>query len=310
MRTTDFFFPQFSFFRNPVYNLRPYKHLTASEIFIRVAAGDYYKKQTAQLRSIEDKKEATKFKCQAFDFACFSGTFTQRNEAGLIEHSGLLCIDFDNIPDKEKLREKLLTDPNLSTVLLFTSPSGTGLKWIVQIDGATRLTHLQYFQAIENYIRIRHQINIDASGKDVARPCFLPYDPECYFNQYPVKKQFDLKTWLPATPKTEVQPVKRTPTTGPGRQPTVEDIIQQIEANQLDLTANWKDWIKIGFAFASEYNEAGREYFHRVSRFYENYSPVDCDKQFDKCLKSGKTGVGIRSFFWAAQSAGINISYK
>lgn len=299
--------PQFSFFRSPVYNLRPYKHLTASEIFIRVSAGDFYSKQTAQLRSITNNQEATKYKQLNFDFACFSGTFTQRNEAGLIYHSGLICIDFDHLTDKEKLREKLLADPNLSTVLLFTSPSGTGLKWIVQID-VTRATHIQYFEAIENYIFLEHQIKIDASGKDVARACFLPFDPECYFNQFPAQKQFDLKMWLPARPKPQVQPEKRTPTAGTSKQPTVEDIIQQIESYRLDLTANWKDWIKIGFAFASEYNEAGREYFHRVSRFYDNYSPVECDKQFDRCLKSGKTGVGIKSFFWLAKEAGIEIS--
>ena len=66
----------------------------------------------------------------------------------------------------------------------------------------------------------------------------------------------------------------------------VEKIIRQIEANQIDIATAYSDWRDIGFAFADAFNESGRDYFHRVSSFYADYSSSERDKQFNNCLKS------------------------
>lgn len=87
----------------------------------------------------------------------------------------------------------------------------------------------------------------------------------------------------------------------------VEVIIQRLESANTDITANYADWRDIGFAFADEFGEAGRDYFHRVSRYYPGYSQSNCDKQYDNCLKSSGHGVTIKSFFHLAQQAGISL---
>lgn len=85
-------------------------------------------------------------------------------------------------------------------------------------------------------------------------------------------------------------------------------IIQRIESTHTDITANYADWRDIGFAFAHEFGESGREYYHRISRFYSGYSQNNCDKQYDNCLNASGHGVTIKSFFHLAQQAGVNIS--
>jgi len=92
------------------------------------------------------------------------------------------------------------------------------------------------------------------------------------------------------------------------QQKEVEKIITRIEAKNIDIATAYSDWRDIGFAFASEFNEQGRDYFHRISRFYPDYSTSECDKQFDKCLKANGSGVTLKTFFHKAKSAGINIS--
>lgn len=87
----------------------------------------------------------------------------------------------------------------------------------------------------------------------------------------------------------------------------VETIIQRLESAYTDITANYSDWRDIGFAFADEFGEAGRDYFHRASRFYPEYSQTVCDKQFDNCLKAKGHGVTIKTFFHLAQQAGISL---
>ena len=88
----------------------------------------------------------------------------------------------------------------------------------------------------------------------------------------------------------------------------VEAIIMQIESSQIDIATAYSDWRNIGFAFADEFGESGRELFHRISRFYADYSPSDCDKQFDNCLKAKGQGVSLKTFFYHAKKAGVKIA--
>ena len=87
-----------------------------------------------------------------------------------------------------------------------------------------------------------------------------------------------------------------------------ETIISRIETACIDLTVDYNDWLKIGFALSDEHGEAGRSYFHRVSRFYSKYSYTDCNRQFDQCLKSHGHGITIKTLFHLAKQGGIDVS--
>lgn len=171
---------RFSFFKSPITNVQPYKNISLADAF-RYITGDYAKVRTEKLRSIADTKRARNFKSANFDYCTFSGTFRVRNDKALIEHSGLLCLDFDHVTGVQSLFERLLHDEYFETQLLFRSPSGDGLKWIVPINVA-EMSHGDYFRAVANYVRSTYGVEVDKSGKDVSRACFLPYDPQAYIN--------------------------------------------------------------------------------------------------------------------------------
>ena len=107
--------------------------------------------------------------------------FTTRNDKALVSHSGLLCIDFDHLQSVDLLRNQLLQDEYFETQLLFVSPSGDGLKWIISID-TKQTTHSNYFAAVANYILQTYGVEVDKSGRDISRACFLSYDPQVYIN--------------------------------------------------------------------------------------------------------------------------------
>ena len=125
------------------------------------------------------------------------------------------------------------------------------------------------------------------------------------------KKTFNPQDWLQDNNlQNNETPVKQAISETPinQAQKEVEEIISRIEAKSIDIATAYSDWRDIGFAFASEFGEQGRDYFHRISRFYPDYSASECDKQFDKCLKANGSGVTLKTFFHKAKSAGINIS--
>lgn len=111
---------------------------------------------------------------------CFSGTFRHRSLAGLIDHSGLICLDFDKFPDNAMLsrwRETLTNNPY--TYCLFTSPSGNGLKVVVKIPAEPK-NHKLYFDALKDYYKCEY---FDVHCSDICRLCFESYDPEMYLNE-------------------------------------------------------------------------------------------------------------------------------
>jgi len=172
--------PVFSYFNKPVTNVIPSRQATLVEVY-NLIKGDEFALCTSTLRNITDPKEARKYKAQNFDYVTFSGTFSKRNDANLQRHSGLLTIDFDHIQDIPALKAALLNDHYFETELLFVSPSGDGLKWVIPIE-LTQAKHQDYFKAVANYISHTYQLEIDQSGKDMSRACFLPHDSEIFIN--------------------------------------------------------------------------------------------------------------------------------
>ena len=159
----------------------PAETLRLHQIYAFITS-DKYKKITEELRAITDVKEARKFKANHFDYVTFSGVFEKRNDNNLLQHSNLLTIDFDHLENLQEVKTQLLNDEYFETEMLFTSPSGDGLKWIIRID-ISEVTHSEYFIAVANYIKHNYNIEVDQSGKDVSRACFLPYDPTAFLHK-------------------------------------------------------------------------------------------------------------------------------
>jgi len=170
----------FSFFKAPVRNTIPHKSISLLDAYNYIV-GDYAKQRTEKLRDIKDPKQARQYKASTFDYCTFSGMFTTRNDKAMINHSGLLCVDFDHLQSVDLLRNQLLQDEYFETQLLFVSPSGDGLKWIISID-TKQTTHSNYFAAVANYIQQTYGVEVDKSGRDISRACFLPCDPQAYIN--------------------------------------------------------------------------------------------------------------------------------
>ncbi|MTI24737.1 BT4734/BF3469 family protein [Fulvivirga kasyanovii] len=175
--------PVFNYFKKPIANITPYREVRLLDVF-RVVRGSYFRKPTEFVRSIlHDAPKARKFKAASFDYVTFSGVFSTRSNNNLLSHSGLVALDFDHLKQTQvqKLKEQLLKDEYFETQLLFTSPSGRGVKWVINID-LNGMSHYDYVSSVISYTKATYNVEVDAAGKDVSRACYLPYDPEAYIN--------------------------------------------------------------------------------------------------------------------------------
>lgn len=127
------------------------------------------------------------------------------------------------------------------------------------------------------------------------------------------KKKFDINQWTPmqttASAKTSISsksPISSTTSL----EDEISTIVAKIESLGLDIAPNYADWRNLGFALADSLGESARAYYHRLSRFYSSYDTSETDKQFDKCLKAKGHGVSIKTLFYLAQQAGVDIATK
>jgi hypothetical protein len=157
-----------------------------------------------KLNSYEyDSPEQKEYK-ETLPGIAWSGIFTYRSDKKIQQHSGLVCLDFDKIPEDQfqTFRDQLRKDEY--TYSLFRSSRMVGLKCIVRIPPEIE-NHRKYFDALKEYFDSPY---FDSSCINESRLCFVSYDPDLFFNPdsevWNIKKEFD-------EPETEIESTEEAP---------------------------------------------------------------------------------------------------
>ena len=237
-------------------------------------------------------KEIKELKKKTAPLVTVSGSFAARKDDALRKHSNYIAIDIDNLDDAAATKERISADSYIYAA--FISISGKGLCLIIKIDG-TR--HLDAFNGIAAYLYNEYQLIVDQSGKNVSRARFISYDPFLIQNS----KSATFKKYLPK--KKEYKQAKVVVIKS-----DFDAIIDQMDKKGLNLCEDYSEWIRICYALVSEFQEQGREYFHTLSSHSSKYNSLDCDAQFDACLKNHSESKGKKStigtiYYHAKQNA-------
>lgn len=165
---------KFSYYEGGINKTKPVDTINIQEFIEAIKQKD---KLIDLIRKEPDKPKRDLLK-RDLEYVTFAGIFKKRGNDYLLESSGFACLDIDDIEDIDEVRKQVQKDNY--THLLFTSPSGKGFKLVVKIPIVKdNLEYLQYWNSIKKYYGIKAN---DESAKDIARACYLSYDPEPYFN--------------------------------------------------------------------------------------------------------------------------------
>jgi len=153
-------------------------HRDVSVILKRIKDGAS-KDLVKRIRTEKNKTERNELK-KSLPAICFSGTFTKRNDNSILQHSGLICLDFDGYEkQKHLLEDKEMLSKNKYVYAIFVSPSGNGLKVIIKIPQDVE-NHVNYFNSLEKYFNSQY---FDKAVKNVSRVCYESYDPLIHINE-------------------------------------------------------------------------------------------------------------------------------
>src|SRR5690606_14747435 len=178
------------------------KHSTLNECIEEIRNGSY-KKQIEEIRKIntdKGKEEADKLKKNLLGFTA-SGVFKKnRRITDISEYNQCVILDFDDISADYLQEAKNRATLAPYTLAAFISPRGTGLKIIVQVNTDVAEHGLAFQQVADYYAQALNE-EVDPSGKDCSRLCFMSYDPEAWYNEE--AEVFTVSAELPVQKETE-----------------------------------------------------------------------------------------------------------
>lgn len=278
---------------------RKYCDMTIGRVLngIRIGA---YSKEISQARVClnsgdKDGYDAVKKKLPAVTFC---GTFASGHSANEYNtYNNIMVIDIDKLDDEDMSRVKdvLTDDPYVAA--FWESPSGMGYKGLVSLSYADYYDgmditgkHRIAFQQIFTYLLNNYGIELDKSGKDICRLCFMSAD-----NGIVVKDEFqpfkveDIPELEQATEPCVIDAKAKKSSHGTkmvnaqnwsqiyGRaneyrchaecRSKLTFIYKKLKRKGLSITESWEDWVKVAYAIASSVHpEKGREIFLMLCR--------------------------------------------
>lgn len=142
-----------------------------------------YKSQIEALRLLYDQdKNQYSEKKKELPIIMFNGRFSRFAKEGLIFPSGLIVLDFDDIPSSDLITVWNELVRNEYVFSAWLSPSGHGYKVLVKLDNNTDdTTHKEYYASLSTSSLFPIQY-IDKTGSDISRCCFFSSDPDLYLN--------------------------------------------------------------------------------------------------------------------------------
>jgi hypothetical protein len=165
-----------SIFKN-IKSIAPIKDTSVLKVLESIRSSEY-KNRIGLIRVERDKTKRNELKSK-LPYVTFCGTFTSRSNSNLKSHSGLACLDFDDVVNLEDLRKVINEDS--FTFSSFVSPGGDGLKVLVKIPMIDNNNDYQdyYVELIKHYSKYH---NLDEGTKDLARACYLSFDEDVFIN--------------------------------------------------------------------------------------------------------------------------------
>jgi hypothetical protein len=135
-----------------------------------------------------EKSTYQKWKLNNLEGVTVAGVFEgERKGPNLGTHSGICVVDLDSSPDEPLDLEypRACIEADEHVCFAFLSPGGEGFKAGVVVGSQDdAAAHKHAFSVVKTYIRERYNLEIDPSGSDVARVCYVSYDPHAFRNPH------------------------------------------------------------------------------------------------------------------------------
>lgn len=300
--------------------------LTVEDVLKRIS-GQGYKSivETARLYYKSDSNRYNQIK-QNLNVVMFSGVFEGGKRADcLVEYNNLLILDLDHLEGNELARVKtcFISEPIICA--FWVSPSGCGLKALVELDYLNSDLigdfHSQAFNQLSEYLCHKYSIQLDKSGSNINRLCFMSYDPDLYCNSNPIAFKVTLnqpktvdriealshKARIPLFRGFEYKKLRHDRNKRQSRE-IIAAIIRYLQKNKKSITFSYEEWVTVAFAITETFNyDVGLKYFLALSELdgSPKYDKQACVDLLRYCYANSLGNVHLGTIIYMAKKQGF-----
>ena len=281
-----------SFYRNMKSHVA--ENMTICRVMKGICSG-YYKDVVQRIRSFKkqgDTNAANEIKC-SLHAVTFCGVYEGRRKADLCrQYNNPMVIDIDKLDDEEMRRVRACLEQDDYVAAFWVSPSGNGWKGLVGLEYAggenenLMSRHHTAFIQLQEYFKKEYTIELDSSGKDITRLCFMSWCPNLIVK--PVSNRFmvDLDKQNVSGcvgMQREEKPSFRTMhvsqninwnlldgkkyefKTENWNRKVADRLYKYLKKNEISITTGYEDWVRVAFAIAGTFHPVyGRRLFMRL----------------------------------------------
>lgn len=301
---------------------------TIEEILLSIKS-DQYKQITLNLRKLlksdPEKYKAEKLKLNA---VTFTASFSQRRKIENIDkYNSLIVIDIDNLKKDSivEVYDYLNTDEYVFS--FWKSPSGHGFKGLVPINYNFDIAkfdlpeiHKYSFSCLRSYFSDTYDIELDASGNDIPRLCFLSYDSNLvikkklynfmieedlhadYINNSLSKHEDGFASQTNQNFKFENDKSKNNLL----YRQEIGSILRFLKRKNTSITNNYNDWYRVAMAIANTFDvDEGLKIFRSFSELdKDKFNPINCDIFLRNCYKTSRNKISFNTIRYLASKKG------
>ncbi|MBG9378531.1 hypothetical protein I5907_20010 [Panacibacter sp. DH6] len=262
----------------------------------------------------------------------FSATFnTKRTKDKLKSYNHLIVLDIDRL-DSVQLETTYNCLLNDDYVFAFwRSPSNNGFKGLVALDyrfenitADIEFLHKSAFKKLAGYFFNKYGIELDKSGSDISRLCFLSHDSnlvlkstcisfgiaedDIVFSSNAPKKK-EIKFNFSSSLDSLYNPMGKN---SKFDRKIMTDIIRHLKNKKKSITYTYEEWCKVAMGIANTFTyEIGLNYFLQLSSLdSDKFNDVTSTNFLMNCYETRKGNVNFSSIIYLANQKGYKTKYQ
>jgi len=283
---------------------------------------EFYFKGDKETYSLQKKKLPVVTFCATFD--------SERTKEHLKEYNSLIVLDIDKLgsSELERVKTTLLNDEYVFS--FWESPSKDGIKGLVHLNFNFDInefgidnSHKIAFNQLVNYFSNVHSIELDKSGSDFTRLCFISQDKGLILKDKLISFKVNNLPIQKATKKLRTSSLKNikiystkdvlfnpNAKNNAYHRKTIKNIINYLSKNSLSITDSYEKWLRVAFAISNSFTfDVGIRYFDKLCLLdAEKYHETECRNLLINCYENSRGEIGFSTIIYLATEAGF--SYK
>ena len=264
----------------------------------------------------------------------FSGLFLEKRRIeSLNKYNGICVIDIDSISvlEIQNCLGFFQSDPFIFSFWL--SPSGKGIKGLVKFKytveppiSSSYENHKFAFSRLYDYIKGQYNIEIDKSGSDVTRLCFVSSDCNLVLKEQAEEFPIDNQS-IPISDSTKnkqkgnfksnyfIRKEHMNPKdkNKQSKREMIQEIIKFLKKRNLSITSTYESWYRVAYAISNTFTyDLGEKYYLQLCRLDgPKHNEEESKAMLQYCYINSKSRLsfGTILFYYKLIQGGMGESY-